>query len=282
MFTKGVKFMKKEELIDVFIENGASLNTAKSYVQDVIMLEKWLNKDILDATRMDLTRYIEYMTKDKKSSPATINRTVYSLKKFYELMEVEPNPASKLRRVKLQKRSPEYFNEKEMETVINNLSDRNYERNKLIIALASICGLRKSEIVELDVENFDGRKIDILGKGNKMRSIMVPDSIGLLIYRYLNGRKSGPMFLSERGNRISVGAIGNIMRMLKQDTGMDVHMHKFRHTAATNAYRQDKDIRAVQEMLGHSSVNTTQIYITVDDNRIKELMENSPIISKII
>lgn len=278
---KEVLFMNKDYAVKLFIQSGVSKSTANSYVMDISLCENWLKKDIDEATKMDLVDYIDYMLQEKKAAPASINRTIYALKKYYDVMEVSVNPAANLRRIKVQRNSPTIFDLEQMEIILNSLPKRNKERNKLIIVLAAICGLRKSEIVNLDVDDFNGTQLSVFGKGNKVRYITISNNISNLIKKYLKERTEGPMFISEQGNRLSIGAVDNIMSGLKKSTNFGVHMHKFRHTAATYAYRQDKNLRAVQEMLGHSSPNTTQIYVHVGDEEIRSMIESSPV-SKLI
>jgi len=269
--------MDEKKIRSLFTQAGVSENTIKSYIADINLFESWFGKSAEEADAEDLVQYIDYMLNQKRAAPASINRTIYALKKYYLVLEVKTNPAANLRRIKFQRNDPDFFDIDEINMIFEKLPKRNKQRNKLILILASICGLRKSEIINLDVEDFDGGKLNILGKGNKVRVIMLPENVSALISEYTRSRNSGPLFLSEQKTRISKGAIDNIMKNLEKETGLGVYMHKFRHTAATYAYRQSHDIRAVQRLLGHSSVNTTEIYVHIKDNEIQSMIGDSPI-----
>ena len=181
-----------------------------------------------------------------------------------------------------------------MLNVTENEDHRNYKRDFAIITLFLNCGLRLSELVGINIKDIDfsDAKLNVIGKGNKERTIYLNKACLRAINEYLQIRpKQGvkvdklnsnkALFLSERKERISKRTIQHIVNKELQLAGLDTSkysVHKLRHTAATLMYQYGKvDIRALQVLLGHESISTTEIYTHVNNNQVRDAVENNPL-----
>lgn len=158
-------------------------------------------------------------------------------------------------------------------------------RNLLIVWLICVGCLRVSEVVKINLEDIDmtGKTINIKGKGMKKRKIHLNDEGVEFLKRYLFVRdmsepNTEALFPSHNGTgRISDETIRAFLKKIGEKTGLEVHPHKFRHTGATMAYKNSKNIVAVQHLLGHENINTTMIYTHIEEENRKEMIDNSPL-----
>lgn len=174
---------------------------------------------------------------------------------------------------------------------VQNEDNRNVSRDYAIITLFLNCGMRLSELVGINIKDitFSENKLNVIGKGNKERTIYLNNACIDAINKYLLDRpKEGikynskdALFLSERRERISNRTVQTIVRRELLKSGLDINkysVHKLRHTAATLMYQYGNvDIRALQELLGHESISTTEIYTHVDNIQIRNAVENNPL-----
>ena len=248
----------------------------------------------------DIHAYLFYLTNTFQSKPATRARKASSIRVFFKYLSqkanlIENNPALNLETPKLGKRMPKYLSlddSKKLLAVVNNdEKDRNKERDYAIITLFLNCGMRLSELVGINLKDidFNENKLNVTGKGNKERTIYLNKACVNAINNYLavrpkNGIKQGDsdaLFLSERLERISNRTVQHIVKQELLKAGLDTNkysVHKLRHTAATLMYRYGNvDIRALQELLGHESISTTQIYTHVDNQQIRNTVEDNPL-----
>ena len=248
----------------------------------------------------DIHAYLFYLTNTFQSKPATRARKASSIRVFFKYLSqkanlIENNPALNLETPKLGKRMPKYLSlddSKKLLAVVNNdEKDRNKERDYAIITLFLNCGMRLSELVGINLKDidFNENKLNVTGKGNKERTIYLNKACVNAINNYLavrpkNGIKQGDsdaLFLSERLERISNRTVQHIVKLELLKAGLDTNkysVHKLRHTAATLMYRYGNvDIRALQELLGHESISTTQIYTHVDNQQIRNAVEDNPL-----
>lgn len=248
----------------------------------------------------DIHAYLFYLTNTFQSKPATRARKASSIRVFFKYLSqkanlIENNPALNLETPKLGKRMPKYLSlddsKKLLEVVNNDEKDRNKERDYAIITLFLNCGMRLSELVGINLKDidFNENKLNVTGKGNKERTIYLNKACVNAINNYLivrpkNGIKQGDfdaLFLSERLERISNRTVQHIVKQELLKAGLDTNkysVHKLRHTAATLMYRYGNvDIRALQELLGHESISTTQIYTHVDNQQIRNAVEDNPL-----
>ncbi len=277
------KMTDEKEFKNIII-NDISINTIKK-----IKLE-------------DIHAFLAYLTNENHSKAATRARKVSSIRIFFNYLSqkanlIEINPAQNLETPKLDKRLPKYLSlddSKKLLDVASNEDNRNCERDFAIITLFLNCGMRLSELVGININDidFDECKMNVIGKGNKERTIYLNKACMRAISEYLNVRpKEGikrdnkhsekALFLSERRERISNRTVQHIVNKELQQAGLDTRkysVHKLRHTAATLMYQYGNvDIRALQELLGHESISTTEIYTHVNNEQIRNAVESNPL-----
>ena len=250
-------------------------------------------------TLQDIHGYVSYMARELKSSPATRARKISSIRVFFKYLTskaklLEVNPAQDLETPKLGKRMPKYLSleeSKKLLEVTQNEDNRNNVRDYAIITLFLNCGMRLSELVGINISNIDftESKMTVIGKGNKERTIFLNKACMNAVTSYLSIRphdkvkndSRDALFLSERKERISNRSVQDIVKKELGKAGLDTKkysVHKLRHTAATLMYQYgDVDIRALQELLGHESISTTEIYTHVNDERVRDAVENNPL-----
>lgn len=247
----------------------------------------------------DIYSFISYLATDLRSKPATRARKVSSIRVFFKYLSakaklIDINPAQNLETPKLDKRIPKYLtldDSKKLLDVAGNEDNRNNLRDYAITTLFLNCGMRLSELVNIDIKDirFDECRMTVIGKGNKERTIYLNNACMRAINEYLQVRpKEGikfnskdALFLSERRERISNRTVQHIIKNELRKAGLDTNkysVHKLRHTAATLMYQYGNvDIRALQELLGHASISTTEIYTHVENERVRDAVERNPL-----
>lgn len=251
----------------------------------------------------DIYEYLSYLKDVCNDSAVTRARKIASLKGFFKYLHlkariIDDNPAKELESPKLGKRLPKFLTLEQSTTLLDSVRNApisgkqhdNRIRDYAIITLFLNCGMRLSELVGINISHikFDEAMLTVIGKGNKERTIYLNKASMNAIKEYLSVRPEqsveepkDPLFLSERKVRISKRTIQNLIKnYLKVYCGLteNYSTHKLRHTAATLMYQYGNvDIRALQEILGHESVATTEIYTHVDNSQIREAVENNPL-----
>ena len=247
----------------------------------------------------DIHSFLFYLTNTYNSKAATRARKVSSIRVFFNYLcnkagLIEKNPAQNLETPKLDKRIPKYLTldySKKLLEAVNDMDDRNKERDYAIITLFLNCGMRLSELVGINIKdiNFNDQKLNVIGKGNKERTIYLNSACMNAVNKYLAVRphdnikydSKDALFLSERRERISNRTVQYIVKQELKRAGLDTNkysVHKLRHTAATLMYKYGNvDIRALQELLGHESISTTEIYTHVDNSQIRNAVESNPL-----
>ena len=295
---------------------GKSPNTVKEYRYDLRTFFRFLkirykvvNKNldfdqipiddinvefIKKVTIQDLYAYISYVDKNKGNGNYAKARKVASIRSFFNYLcskvkLIDTNPAEDLEFPKISGRQPVYLT---LEQSINLLNTVNFNKNEFfrkrdfaIITLFLNCGLRLSELVSIDINKIKNDTLTVIGKGNKERTIYLNEACIDAINNYLEVRYKDTdekaLFLSKRRNRMSTRAVQHMVDKYLQLSGLDTSVystHKLRHTAATLMYKYGNvDIRALQEILGHESVSTTQIYTHIDDDRLRKAVESNPL-----
>lgn len=250
----------------------------------------------------DIHAFVSYLAINNRSKAATRARKISTIRIFFKYLStkekiLEVNPAQNLETPKKEKRMPKYLtledSEKLLDVTIND-ENRNKERDFAIITLFLNCGLRLSELVGINIKDihFDDCKMTVIGKGNKERTIYLNKACVNALNTYLEVRpKEGidykskdALFLSERKERISRRTVQHIVEKELKQAGLDTtkySAHKLRHTAATLMYQYGEvDIRALQELLGHASISTTEIYTHVANNQVRDAVERNPLANK--
>ena len=250
----------------------------------------------------DIHAFLSYLTTTYHSKAATRARKASSIRVFFNYLcakanLIELNPAQNLETPKLDKRLPKYLSLEDSKKLLNvtqNEDNRNMERDYAIITLFLNCGMRLSELVGININDIDfsENKMNVIGKGNKERTIYLNKACMRAVHEYLdvrpkdgiktdklNSRKA--LFLSERRERISKRTVQHIVDKELIAAGLDTKKystHKLRHTAATLMYQYGNvDIRALQEVLGHESISTTEIYTHVANQQARDAIESNPL-----
>lgn len=257
-------------------------------------------------TLPDIHSFLAYLKTCYQSKPATLARKTSTIRIFFHYMcnkmkLLQNNPALDLETPKQDKRLPKYLtldqSKELLETVSNSDSGGhgnhdNTERNFAMITILLNCGIRLAELVGINISDidFENNKLNVIGKGNKERAIYLNNACIKAINNYLAVRPTdgvkfdsrNALFLSEQKKRISRRTVQYIVKQELKLSGIDksdkYSVHKLRHTAATLMYKYGNvDIRALQELLGHESIATTEIYTHVDNEQIRNAVENNPL-----
>ncbi|NJD22690.1 MAG: site-specific tyrosine recombinase XerD [Melioribacter sp.] len=283
----------KEYLTILRYEKNLSENTANSYKNDLQKFITFLNKsrikDFSEVTSNLITKFFDHQRKSEIDS-ATSARYMSSIKGFFRFLEnnsyIEKNPTDKLSPVKKGRKLPTVLTLPEIEMILNapGTDDITDLRDKAILETFYSSGLRVSELINLKINDlfFDDEVIRVLGKGSKERIVPIGNSAVKWIKEYLT--RSRPflekktksqnfVFLNKRGTKLSRMWIWKIFDHYAKEAGIkkEIHPHIFRHSFATHLLEGGADLRAVQEMLGHADISTTQIYTHVDRNYIKQV-----------
>ena len=266
---------------------------------DKVIIKNMTLDTVEKITLNDIHSYLFYLANTFNSKPATRARKASAIRVFFNYLcnkqgLIKDNPALNLETPKIGKRMPRYLSLEDSKKLLDiaiSEDDRNKERDFAIITLFLNCGMRLSELVGINIKDIDFSecKLNVIGKGNKERTIYLNkaciDAInGYLSVRPKNNIKSGSenaLFLSERRERISNRTVQYVVKQELLKAGLDTNkysVHKLRHTAATLMYKYGNvDIRALQELLGHESISTTEIYTHVDNEQIRNAVEDNPL-----
>ena len=285
------------QILDAFIDNiwiekGLSQNTLDSYRSDLEQFSSWLEKNNLSyikTSKKEILSYLSFLFQ-KGLGSKTVARKLSSLKSFFRYLvfkSIIPNdPSSEIETPKLLKSIPKSISEKEVEALLAAPDEKTDIglRDKTMIETLYSCGLRISELTNLELLNLNLRQgvIRVIGKGQKERLVPMGDQlIGLLeLYisssrkNLLNKRHSDFLFLSTRGQRMTRQSFWHRIKHYCLASGFEpdkISPHVLRHAFATHLLNNGADLRVVQLLLGHSDLNTTQIYTEVARQRLKRL-----------
>ena len=252
----------------------------------------------------DIHAFLGYLTTTFNSKSATRARKISTIRIFFKYLSqdaskkllLDHNPALNLKTPKKDKRLPKYLSlddSKRLLDAASNEDNRNCERDYAITTLFLNCGMRLSELVGININDidFEDCKLNVIGKGNKERTIYLNKACMKALSSYLNVRpkivdsdakhSDKALFLSERKERISNRTVQHIINKELMEAGLDSRkysVHKLRHTAATLMYQYGEvDIRALQELLGHESIATTEIYTHVNNDQVRSAVERNPL-----
>ena len=279
------------------LERSLSNNSIEAYLNDIKKLTDFLKSrgnDSLKYSEVDIdviNDFIEYLYKLGISS-YTQARIISGIKSFFNYLVYEEkilaNPTELIESPKLNKKLPDTLNINEIDKILNSIDLSTYEgtRNRAIIETLYSCGLRVSELINITIQNLylDVGFIKVIGKGSKERLVPIGSSAIKHINVYLkNYRKSfkvidgneGFLFLNRRGKKLSRNMIFIIVKQLsiKNNIEKNISPHTFRHSFATHLIEGGADLRAVQDMLGHESITTTEIYTHLNKEYLREVVE---------
>lgn len=294
-----------EELLERFLQyiqqiNTGSEHTKNAYRRDIQEFISFLQSedihDFNDADRIIVMNYVASLrTKEGTVGSvknSTIARKLSSLRSFYrylnEYIGILNNPFLYFKTPKQAKRIPEFLFYDEMETFLSSFdlqSDAGI-RNRALFELMYACGLRVSEVVDLVLRDIDLHEqvLKVCGKGDKERLVPFHDVARECLCKYLDTvrpkwvqAKETAVFVNTRGKKLTTRGVQYLMDQaaLSCDLHVHLHPHMFRHSFATHLLDNGADLRVVQELLGHSSLSTTQVYVHVSQERLKNAYESA-------
>ena len=300
----------------MYIENiqGKSAKTAENYFYDLRAFYKFLkmkfgkiSSDIefenieisdVDASYLksvDLNLIYEYMNflnRERANGPSSRARKIASLRSYFKYLYksgiLPENPTAELETIKLRKKLPSYFTLEDSLALLAEIDGKNAARDYCIITLFLNCGMRLAELVSINITDIRGDMLTVVGKGNKERTIYLNQACLSAIEDYMTVRKTltatasdkNALFLSSRHRRISRRTVQHIVETNVAKLGLDPHKyttHKLRHTAATLMYQAGVDIRALQAILGHEQLSTTEIYTHLNNEQLRAAVSSNPL-----
>lgn len=272
-------------------EKRYPLTTIKSYELDILFYLRYIEEHHLNYNNIskdEIRNYLRYLD-DLKYKNTTISRMLSALRHFYSYLELnkkaDNNLFKAIRNPKKEKKLPNFLQSDELEKIFDAIDiDTDLGlRNRLIIELLYATGLRVSELVNVKIEDIDmkNREIKVLGKGSKERIVFFGEYASKYLSMYissarnnlLNGKSSKYLFLNNRGEQISTRGIEKLVVKIVDDAAIKHHVspHVLRHTFATDLLNNGADLKSVQELLGHESLSTTEIYTHVTNERLRSV-----------
>ena len=288
MFLRFMKLMRSDMPIHSRLDEIDIKNVDVSFIRDI--------------TTSDIFEFLSYLANDRTPNPDSIvpeygispsarARKLSALKSFYKYLTVRTkqlteNPVADLEYPKLRKSLPKYLTLEQSAALLQAVSGPNEKRDYAILMLFLNCGIRRSELVGLNLTDIYEDRIRVIGKGNKERFVYFGTSCRKAIDAYLVERHkkvltdNRALFGSRDNNRISVTAVHRLVKKAFLQAGLDATQfsaHKLRHTAATMMLSGGVDVKTVQEVLGHENLNTTQIYPHIENTELKIAAEANPL-----
>ena len=285
-------FYQQEFLNWLQNEKGSSVHTIRAYQEDLTQFGEYLKAQGIPLEQLeyhDLRYYMASLQQKQQLKKTTLSRKTSTLKSFCKFLHreglLEHNPADLLSTPKKEKRLPTVINEVDMTAFLDDFlagGEPLQLRNKAIFELLYSSGLRVSELVQLDVENVQKQKgiLRILGKGSKERIVPVGEQAQSAITYYLeHGRpllvkeEAQALFLNRQGTRLTTRGVEYILEQYVKQGALKykVTPHAFRHSFATHLLDNGADLRVIQELLGHESLSTTQIYTEVSASHLQQI-----------
>lgn len=277
------------------LERGLSMNSIENYSLDLIKLIKYLEVNEIQVSPVKISdktiqEFIYSVSKDLNARSQS--RLISGLRSFFSFLVFEDyrkdNPLELMESPKTGRKLPDTISIAEVDKIIAavDLSKNEGERNRAIIETLYGCGLRVSELIDLKISDlfFKEGFIKVTGKGDKQRFVPISEYTVKYINIYkdqvrthqdIKPEATDTLFLNRRGDKLTRAMIFTIVRRLTETAGIrkKVSPHTFRHSFATHLLENGADLRAIQQMLGHESITTTEVYVHVDRSHLREVME---------
>ncbi len=282
----------------VMLERSLSKNSIAAYEDDVDKLIRWIdltdcNKNVTEIDYYDLEHFVHWLNElglgDKSQA-----RIISGIKAFYRYLLLEDiisdDPSELLEGPKLRRKIPDVLSYEEIESIISNidLSHPQGQRNRAILETLYACGLRVTELINLKLSNYypDLGLVKVIGKNDKERIIPIGRSAIQFVDIYVNSVRRQMktihpdhvdfIFLNRRGKQLTRVMIYLMIKQSVKDAGIDksISPHTFRHSFATHLVEGGADLKAVQDMLGHESITTTEIYTHLDTQFLRDAIMN--------
>ena len=275
---------------------GYSEKTAVSYEHDLRRLETWLNSHGMDVSEMaeEDARAFTVSLYEEKLSAATINRILSANRSFFhnlcETGVVRIQPFKSVKRAKQGRRIPVVLTSQEIDMLLNHpWDDYTSLMEVTMFNMFYSTGCRLSELTDMKISdiNIEGRRAIVTGKGNKQRYVFLTEKAVFMLGQYLPERSrimaqaekedDGTLLVNKKGKKLPLSTIHIIFDRYREELGLTKKFtpHVFRHTFATHLLDNDADIRIVQELLGHESIGTTQIYTHVTGKRLEKIYRDA-------
>jgi len=288
MFLRFMKLMRCDMPIHTQLEEIDIKDIDISFIEEIETADIF---DFLSYLANDRAVNPDSSSQEYGISPAARARKLSAIKSFYKYLTVrtkqlEENPVADLEYPKLRKSLPKYLTFEQSSALLQAVSGQNEKRDYAILMLFLNCGIRRSELVNLNLSDVYEDRIRVVGKGNKERFVYFGTACRKAIDAYLEERNkkvlsdNRALFGSRDGNRISVSAVHRLVKKALLQAGLDstqFSAHKLRHTAATMMLSGGVDVKTVQEVLGHENLNTTQIYTHIENTELKIAAEANPL-----
>ena len=274
---------------------GAAEKTRRAYGVDVDQFASWCVAQALapDAVSMRVMRRYAAALSERRAAPSTVARKLAALRAFYRCLRehglVEQNPADLLPTPKRPSRLPRVLKPGDVTALLERIGAGTALelRDRALFEVAYACGLRAEELVTLDVAaaDFDAEQLRVEGKGSKTRFVPAGEPALDALARYLErgrpaltaGDGEPALFLSKSGRRLSTSDVRRRLRVWASRTGLAAtpSPHALRHSFATHLLEGGADLRAIQDLLGHASISTTQVYTRVESARLRKAYSSS-------
>ena len=288
MFLRFIKLMRSDMPIHTVLDDIPIKDVDLNFIREITTSEIF-----------DFLSYLANARNPDPDSPApeygigatSRARKLSAIKSFYKYLTVrtkqlQENPVADLEYPKLRKSLPKYLTMEQASSLLSSVSGQNEKRDYAILMLFLNCGIRRSELVGLNVSDVYEDRIRVVGKGSKERFVYFGTPCRKAIDAYMVERRekvltdNRALFGSRNGNRISVTAVHRLVEKALKQAGLDstqFSAHKLRHTAATMMLSGGVDVKTVQEVLGHENLNTTQIYTHIENTELKIAAQANPL-----
>jgi len=278
------------------IERGLSANSVASYTLDIQKLVNWLNENSIPISPISISeetlqQFIYHIA--KAVNPRSQSRIISGLRGFFNYLIFEEyrntNPMELIESPKMGRKLPDTLSIEEIDKLISeiDLSSPQGERNRAILETLYGCGLRVSELITLKISDlfFDEGFIKVTGKGDKQRFVPIGDATikyinlyrkEIRVHQKIHPEAKDTIFLNRRGKGLTRAMIFTIIKQLAEKAGIQkiISPHTFRHSFATHLLENGADLRAIQQMLGHESITTTEIYTHIDKTHLTAVINN--------
>lgn len=271
---------------------GKSYNTIRSYRNDLTQFITYLSeneniKSLKDVELITFRSFIAYLNSQKKISKRSINRKLSAIRSFFEYLvknnKLEENKAVYINMPKFENKLPNFLLKEDMEKLRDCIDMKSILglRDRAIIELLYSSGIRSSELLDLseNMINMDDRELRVIGKGNKERITFFSKTAKKYLLDYITAKKSkiyydkNIVFANSKGGKLTTRSLRRLIEGYNKKSGIEKELtpHVFRHTFATQLLNSGVDIRYVQELLGHTSIATTQFYTHVSKKALREV-----------
>lgn len=227
----------------------------------------------VEVTPVLVNDFLSFVSTMQTYKPKTFHRIISTLSSFYRFLYsqevVTANPLTGIDRPRIKQQEVKYLKHNQVLRLIDSIEDI---RDKLIVRTIYATGVRVSELCNINIEDidFDEHTIRIRGKGDKIRTVFIDDETLAELLKFIGNRIVGPLFVGQQGKHISSRAIQHIF---KHYAPQGITPHKIRHSYASELYKRSKNLRVVQENLGHTSIKTTEIYLHTDIDERRQVYQ---------